>query len=110
MKKLLILVVIIVSSLQAQNYVTQDFESGNRSKQLSICWLFPGMIFDASYPISGKFAGHTDQLTSLTDQVGIISPWIKMESGNITFKHKLTPRLKNGTLRRFAVLLQSSTQ
>ncbi len=110
MKKLAILIAIITIGLRAQNYLVQDFESGNRSKQLSICWLFPGMIFNASYPIDGQFSGHTDQLTSLTDQVGIISPWVKMEAGNISFKHKLTPKLKNGTLRRFVVLLQSTTQ
>lgn len=93
MKKIILGILGIAAFVQgkAQSF-DLDFEGNNRNTLAAACWSFPGTTFSGANTdlINGAFTGRTGQLTSLTNWNGVVTPWIKMSSGNISFKHKLT--------------------
>ncbi len=107
MKKIFLasLALCLVFTSQAQT-VTQNMESGNRGLEGGLCWVFPGTSFKkGNNAISGTWGGRTGQLSSLTNKMGVWSPWIDMASGNITFKHRLNNNF-NGASKKVEVILQ----
>ncbi|MBK9292260.1 MAG: LruC domain-containing protein [Bacteroidetes bacterium] len=71
--------------------VTQDFESGSRNAEIAKCWFFASTnIVGGANAITGQFSMRTGQMSSMTNQHTLISPWVNMPgSGNLVFKHKI---------------------
>ncbi|MFZ4520784.1 MAG: LruC domain-containing protein [Bacteroidales bacterium] len=93
MKKIKILIVMIIvlvgSGLRAQ--VTLNCESGNRAIEQGNCWIFGAVAYTStvSSVIAGSWSCRSNQLTSaLPTACWIISPWMLVGNGNITFKAK----------------------
>lgn len=96
MKKLLIfsylLGAISFSLLAQENTVTNDAELGDRNKYFAACWSMGAVTVSDSRQtlISGDYSLRSNQVTnSSTTATWVKTPWIKMESGRITFKTRL---------------------
>lgn len=85
----LFLLLWIVNPAGAQ--VTQNFESGTRNAEIANCWFFSSTnIVGGVNAISGQFSMRTGQMSSMTSQHTLISPWVNMSgSGNLMFKHRI---------------------
>ena len=74
--------------------VTQDFESGSRNAERLNCWQFwSTSINGGNNSINGQFAMRSGQMSNMPNQSNphrLISPWVDMTPGNITFDSKLT--------------------
>ncbi|HMM11177.1 MAG TPA: LruC domain-containing protein [Bacteroidales bacterium] len=77
------------ATIRAQ--VIQDFESGSRNTEAAKCWFFSSTnINGGSNAIADKFSMRTGQMSSMTNQHTLISPWVYYTgSGNLVFKHKI---------------------
>lgn len=108
MKKILLVSIALCLAFTGNaQTVTQDFESGNRGQQGALCWEFPGTSFKSgSNAITDKWGGRTGALSSTTNKMGVWSPWMDMEKGDITFLHKLNGNF-NGSSKKMEVIIQS---
>ncbi|NVN94597.1 MAG: LruC domain-containing protein [Bacteroidetes bacterium] len=88
---------ILTSSTHAQ--LTLTCESGNKTNETSACWDLETVSYvNDNLAITGSYSVQSNLLTNpLPTACFIKTPWMKMGSGNITFKAKLSAA--NGTTR-----------
>lgn len=93
---------IVLLSIKTGNsqQLTLTCESGNRALEQANCWAFGATTYinTAGLIISGNYSTQSNQLTNpAPTATWVKTPWMKMGSGNITMKAKLS--LANGTTR-----------
>jgi LruC domain-containing protein len=103
MKKVLLSIVaglfITANALAQTALPVMDFESGDRAIEIANCWSFGSISFISANVISGNWSGQSGQATNISaTNMWIKSPWVKLKSGNITLKCKLSAT--NGTVRK----------
>jgi LruC domain-containing protein len=103
MKKVLLSIVaglfITANALAQTALPVMDFESGDRAIEIANCWSFGSISFISANVISGNWSGQSGQATNISaTNMWIKSPWVKLKSGNITLKCKLSAA--NGTVRK----------
>jgi LruC domain-containing protein len=103
MKKVLLSIVaglfITANALAQTALPVMDFESGDRAIEIANCWSFGSISFISANVISGNWSGQSGQATNISaTNMWIRSPWVKLKSGNITLKCKLSAA--NGTVRK----------
>jgi LruC domain-containing protein len=103
MKKVLLSIVaslfITANALAQTALPVMDFESGDRAIEIANCWSFGSVSFISANVISGNWSGQSGQATNISaTNMWIKSPWVKLKSGNITLKCKLSAA--NGTVRK----------
>jgi LruC domain-containing protein len=93
MKKIIFIIAIIalVSTSQSRAQVSLNFESGNKAIETGNCWAFGAETYsNLEFRINGFWSGRSNQLTSpLLTSCWIKTPWIKLNSGNLTMKARL---------------------
>ena len=91
-KAVLLLVAIFASfsATKAAN-VTQNFESGDMAVDVGNYWAFYNILYDKSvnYHINDNWVGKNTRISASREDTWIKSPWVKMESGDISFFMKL---------------------
>jgi len=97
-------IALIVILLSANKVISQQLtltcESGNRAIEQANCWSFgaTSYINTAGVVITGNYSTQSNQLTNPAPTASWVkTPWMKMGSGNITLKAKLS--IANGTTR-----------
>jgi LruC domain-containing protein len=103
MKKVLLSIVaglfITANALAQTALPVMNFESGDRAIEIANCWSFGSISFISANVISGNWSGQSGQATNISaTNMWIKSPWVKLKSGNITLKCKLSAT--NGTVRK----------
>ncbi len=80
---------LIAGTIHSQ--VTQNFESGSRNAEIAKCWFFSSTnIVGGANAITGQFSLRTGQMSSMTSQHSLISPWVNLsDSAYLVFKHKI---------------------
>jgi hypothetical protein len=71
------------------NEVTQDFESGDRNIDIANCWGFGGFSIKDNDKINGSFSARSGSINTTNGAFWLKSPWIELESGNVSFDIKL---------------------
>ncbi len=93
MKKIIfiIAIIVLVSNSQSRAQVSLNFESGNKAIETGNCWAFGAVTYsNLEFRINGFWSGRSNQLTSpLLTSCWIKTPWIKLNSGNLTMKARL---------------------
>lgn len=93
-KSFLTYVFAAVSLSVSAQVVTQDFESGSRHAEELNCWQFYGtQINGGGNSINDQWACRSQQMNdmpSVATPHQLISPWVDMTSGNLTFLSRLT--------------------
>ncbi len=69
--------------------VTQDFESGDRNIDIANCWGFGGFSIKDNDKINGSFSARSGSINTTNGAFWLKSPWIELESGNVSFDIKL---------------------
>ena len=91
-KAVLLLIAIFASfsATKAEN-VTQNFESGDMAVDVGNYWQFYNILYDKStnYAIHDNWVGKNTRISASREDTWIKSPWVKMESGDITFYMKM---------------------
>ena len=82
-KSLTILTVVMLFSFSLKAQVTLNAESGNIGVETGYCWEFSNMEYYEKNNISGDYSVLT---TKNKGTCTISTPWMKLGSGNITFK------------------------
>jgi len=93
-------VVLLSSNKLKSQQLTLTCESGNRAIEQANCWAFGATTYinTSGLVISGSFSTQSNQLTNpLPTASWVKTPWMKIGSGNITLKAKLS--VANGTTR-----------
>jgi LruC domain-containing protein len=103
MKKVLLSIVaglfITANALAQTALPVMNCESGDRAIEIANCWSFGSISFISANVISGNWSGQSGQATNISaTNMWIKSPWVKLKSGNITLKCKLSAA--NGTVRK----------
>ena len=103
MKKVLLSIVaglfITANALAQTALPVMNCESGDRAIEIANCWSFGSISFISANVISGNWSGQSGQATNVSaTNMWIKSPWVKLKSGNITLKCKLSAA--NGTVRK----------
>jgi LruC domain-containing protein len=103
MKKVLLSIVaglfITANALAQTALPVMNCESGDRAIEIANCWSFGSISFISANVISGNWSGQSGQATNISaTNMWIRSPWVKLKSGNITLKCKLSAA--NGTVRK----------
>jgi LruC domain-containing protein len=103
MKKVLLSIVaglfITANALAQTALPVMNCESGDRAIEIANCWSFGSISFISANVISGNWSGQSGQATNISaTNMWIKSPWVKLKSGNITLKCKLSAT--NGTVRK----------
>jgi len=91
MKKILILLTGLFLnqiSLSAQQ-LTINGENYDQKEDAANCWQFSGISYTEK-AITGKISLATDLTTGAWKDLFIKSPWVKLKSGNITLKSRIT--------------------
>jgi LruC domain-containing protein len=88
-------IMLVLSFLSLQGLMAQgillNFESGNRSYDMSRCWDNYGVNYTSSGEISGNWSGLTVQLNSGENYPAWIkSPWVIPAQGNVTLQVRLS--------------------
>lgn len=94
MKRIYIYLVILLGLVPvgANAQLTLNFESGDRSKEAGNCWAFGAVSYSSSssHLITDKWVGRSNSMSNPSPTASWIkSPFLKLGSGNITFKVKL---------------------
>lgn len=85
------LAALIAFGVQGQA-LTLDAENGNRAIDIANCWALGAQTYTntSNLVISGSWSVRSNQLTSMLPSASWVkSPFIKLKTGNITFKTKL---------------------
>lgn len=93
MKPILTLLTFLLFTGTYAQYCGQHFNRGNREEAAADCWYTPGcsLVNGAGEVLEGSHSARTGQLSGgLANANGVVSPWIRVGSGNITFQHRLT--------------------
>ncbi|NJN49954.1 MAG: hypothetical protein HC798_00905, partial [Polaribacter sp.] len=69
--------------------VTQNFESGDRNLEAANCWIFAGFSITDTDKINGNFSARSGSINSTNGAFRLLSPFIELATGNITFNTKL---------------------
>jgi LruC domain-containing protein len=78
-------------AISAFSQVTNDFELGSRNAYIADCWTFLSTnVNGGNNSINGNFAMRSGQMSNLENPHTLLSPWVDVTSGNITFDTKLT--------------------
>ncbi|MBP7510445.1 MAG: LruC domain-containing protein [Bacteroidia bacterium] len=91
MKKIMILLgglILMQFTLTAQQLVLNG-ESNSQKEDMGNCWDFKGISYEEK-SISGKISLATELTTGAWKDLYIKSPWVKLKSGNITLKSRIT--------------------
>lgn len=71
--------------------VSNDFEIGNRNAYISQCWRFISTnVNGGNNALAGQFSMRTGQMSNLSNPHTLITPWIDINPGNLTFRTGLT--------------------
>ncbi len=96
----IVLSISLLIGVNANAQLSLSCESGNRTNETNNCWGFGATTYTntASLIISGSWSTQSNQLTNPAPTAcWVKTPWMKVGSGNITLKAKLS--LTNGTTR-----------
>jgi LruC domain-containing protein len=104
MKQLLTLLLLSTSGF-VQGQVTNTFENADRNFHHANCWILPGTAPNSQGAIEGALSARTGQLSSLTNFNGVVTPFVNLTPGNLTFKHRLLGTINNNP--RFIDVVQA---
>ncbi|MEI6695241.1 MAG: LruC domain-containing protein [Bacteroidota bacterium] len=97
MKKLvaktgMLLIIGLSFSIHSKAQLTLNCESGNISTEINACWGFLGVSYvNTAQVISGNLSTQSSQLTNpAPDASWIKTPWMKLGTGNISLKARLS--------------------
>jgi len=94
MKRILITGLLCFHSF-VQGQVTNAFENADRGFHQANCWILPGTAPNSQGAIEGTWSARTGQLSSLTNFNGVVTPFVNVSTGNLTFKHRLLGTINN---------------
>lgn len=104
MKQLLVLFFCCVYGF-VQGQVNNTFENADRNFHHANCWILPGTAPNTQGAIEGTLSARTGQLSSLTNFNGVVTPFVSLTPGNLTFKHRLLGTVNNNP--RFIEVVQA---
>lgn len=100
----IVLLIGLLFSFNSKAQLTLTCESGNRAVEQAACWGFGATSYSTTLAISGLYSVRTNSLTnSALSACWVKTPWVKMGSGNITFKVRLDGAGNGVTMKRVIV-------
>lgn len=101
----IVLIIGILFSFNTKAQLTLTCESGNRPTEQAACWGFGATAYtNTVLVIDGSWSLRGNSLTSLSlGACWVKSPWMKMGSGNITFKTRLDGAGNGVSMKRVVV-------
>lgn len=86
---MILVAALVLGALGANAQIINGFENIDRNFHQANCWILPGTTPAAQGAITGTLSARTGQLSSLTNYNGVVTPFVNVTSGNLTFKHRL---------------------